>query len=172
MTSSLFAASSLITRPACQPCTWWSDQYGEHENHRYPVPDFTTKTDIEQSIVVSDYTQVDRIFKEESNYILVLTKKIKATGCMQRPHLPHAGSATGCMVLPIQKSILPYAVTDLSLHFLAKAKILVVKDAKRDENEFLTKTLNCLPITNIKHFREEKLALADWWRKFPLGKGR
>lgn len=56
--------------------------------------------------------QMDRILKEERNYILSMIKKIRATGCN---------------VLLIQKSILRDAVTDLSLHYLAKAKILVVK---------------------------------------------
>jgi T-complex protein 1 subunit delta len=36
-------------------------------------------------------------------------------------------------VLLIQKSILRDAVTDLSLHYLAKAKILVIRDVERDE---------------------------------------
>ncbi|KAF2302602.1 hypothetical protein GH714_039207 [Hevea brasiliensis] len=112
------------------------------------------KTDIEQSIVVSDYTQMDRILKEERNYILGMIKKIKATGCN---------------VLLIQKSILRDAVTDLSLHYLAKAKILVVKDVERDEIEFITKTLNCLPIANIEHFREDKLGHADLVEEVSLG---
>lgn len=114
------------------------------------------KTDIEQSIVVSDYTQMDRILKEERNYILGMIKKIRATGCN---------------VLLIQKSILRDAVTDLSLHYLAKAKILVVKDVERDEIEFITKTLNCLPIANIEHFREEKLGFADCVEEVSLGDG-
>ncbi|KAF9593920.1 hypothetical protein IFM89_026163 [Coptis chinensis] len=52
--------------------------------------------------------------------------------------------------------------TDLSLHYLSKAKILVVKDVERDDIEFITKTqLNCLPIANIEHFREEKMGRLD-----------
>eukprot|EP00252_Welwitschia_mirabilis_P019138 TRINITY_DN4352_c0_g1_i1.p1 TRINITY_DN4352_c0_g1~~TRINITY_DN4352_c0_g1_i1.p1 ORF type:complete len:595 (+),score=94.22 TRINITY_DN4352_c0_g1_i1:184-1785(+) len=115
------------------------------------------KTDIEQNIVVSDYTMMDRILKEERNYILGMIKKIKAAGCN---------------VLLIQKSILRDAVTDLSLHYLAKAKILVVKDVERDEIEFITKTLNCLPIANIDHFREEKLGHADLVEEVMLGESR
>ncbi|KAJ6672655.1 CHAPERONIN [Salix viminalis] len=115
------------------------------------------KTDIEQSIVVSDYAQMDRILKEERNYILGMIKKIKATGCN---------------VLLIQKSILRDAVTDLSLHYLAKAKILVIKDVERDEIEFITKTLNCLPIANIEHFKEEKLGYADLVEEVSLGDGK
>ncbi|CAL0332562.1 unnamed protein product [Lupinus luteus] len=114
------------------------------------------KTDIEQSIVVSDYSQMDRILKEERSYILGMIKKIKATGCN---------------VLLIQKSILRDAVTDLSLHYLAKAKILVIKDVERDEIEFITKTLNCLPIANIEHFRAEKLGHADLVEEVSLGDG-
>ncbi|XP_057487538.1 T-complex protein 1 subunit delta [Actinidia eriantha] len=115
------------------------------------------KTDIEQSIVVSDYTQMDRILKEERNYILGMIKKIKATGCN---------------VLLIQKSILRDAVTDLSLHYLAKAKIMVIKDIERDEIEFITKSLNCLPIANIEHFRAEKLGYADFVEEVSIGDGK
>ncbi|KAF6176539.1 hypothetical protein GIB67_007922 [Kingdonia uniflora] len=79
--------------------------------------------------------------------------------------------ATGCNVLLIQKSILRDAVTDLSLHYLAKAKIVVVKDVERDDIEFITKTLNCLPIANIEHFHEEKLGRADCVEEVSLGDG-
>ncbi|EFJ24224.1 hypothetical protein SELMODRAFT_102150 [Selaginella moellendorffii] len=115
------------------------------------------KTDIEQNVIVSDYTQMDRILKEERNHILGMIKKIKATGCN---------------VLLIQKSILRDAVTELSLHYLAKAKILVVKDVERDEIEFISKTLNCLPIANIEHFRAEKLGQAELVEEVSVGDGR
>eukprot|EP00249_Psilotum_nudum_P019879 c27456_g1_i1 orf=205-1803(+) len=115
------------------------------------------KTDIEQNVIVSDYSQMDRILKEERNHILGMIKKIKATGCN---------------VLLVQKSILRDAVTDLSLHYLAKAKILVVKDVEREDIEFITKTLNCLPIANIEHFREEKLGFADLVEEVAVGNGR
>ncbi|URE25028.1 T-complex protein 1 subunit delta, partial [Musa troglodytarum] len=116
-----------------------------------------SKTDIEQSRVDSDYTQMDRIPREERNYILGIVTKIKATGCN---------------VLLIQKGILIDAVTDLSLHHLAKAKILVIKDVEREEIEFITKTLNCLPIANIEHFREEKLGLANCVEEVLVGDGK
>lgn len=61
------------------------------------------KTDLENSVVVSDYQQMDRILKEERNYILQMIKKIRAAGVN---------------VLLIQKSILRDAVTDLALHYL------------------------------------------------------
>ena len=63
-------------------------------------------------------------------------------------------------------------MTDLSLHYLAKAKILVIKDVERDEIEFITKTLNCLPIANIEHFKEEKLGYADLVEEVSLGDGK
>ena len=83
------------------------------------------KTDIEQNVIVSDYSQMDRILKEERKYILDLCKKIQKSGCN---------------VLLIQKSILRDAVNDLSLHFLAKMKIMVIKDVERDDVEFICKT--------------------------------
>jgi len=104
------------------------------------------KTYMENNIVISDYAQMDRVLKEERNHILNMCKKIQKTGCN---------------VLLIQKSILRDAVTDLSLHFLAKMKILVVKDIERDEIEFITKTLGCIPIASIESFVPEKLGKAD-----------
>ncbi|KAF9603075.1 hypothetical protein IFM89_033800 [Coptis chinensis] len=52
-----------------------------------------------------------------------------------------------------------------------EAKILVVKDVERDAIEFITKTLNCLPIANIEHFREEKMGRADCVEEVSLGDG-
>lgn len=130
------------------------------ENARIAVIQFQIsppKTDIEQSVIVSDYAQMDRILREERNYILGMVKKIKAAGCN---------------VLLIQKSILRDAVTELSLHYLAKARILVVKDVERDEIEFITKTLNCLPIANIEHFRTDKLGYADLVEEVSVGEGK
>lgn len=114
------------------------------------------KTDIENNVIISDYAQMDRILKEERNYILQMVKKIRASGAN---------------VLLIQKSILRDAVTDLSLHYLAKAKILVVKDVEREDIEFISKTLHCLPIAHVDHMRPEKLGHAALVEEVDLGKG-
>lgn len=82
------------------------------------------KTDMENSVVVSEYSAMDRIMKEERTYIVNLVKKIKASGCN---------------VLLIQKSILREAVNELSLHFLAKAGIMVIKDIDREDIDFISK---------------------------------
>ena len=103
------------------------------------------KTDMENSVVVSDYQQMDRILKEERNYIIGLIKEIKNSGCN---------------VLLIQKSILRDAVTDLSLHYLAKAKILVVRDVERDDVEFIAKTLKCAPVAHVDQLTPDKLGHA------------
>ena len=103
------------------------------------------KTDMENSVVVSDYQQMDRILKEERNYIIGLIKKIKASGCN---------------VLLIQKSILRDAVTDLSLHYLAKAKILVVRDVEREDVEFISKTLSLQPVAHVDQLTPDKLGRA------------
>lgn len=42
----------------------------------------------------------------------------------------------------------------------AKAKILVVRDIERDDIEFISKTLGCLPIAHVDHMRPEKLGHA------------
>uniref|UniRef100_A0A061SGC2 T-complex protein 1 subunit delta n=3 Tax=Tetraselmis sp. GSL018 TaxID=582737 RepID=A0A061SGC2_9CHLO len=115
------------------------------------------KTDLENNVVVSDYAAMDRILKEERNYILGMVKKIKASGCN---------------VLLIQKSILRDATTELSLHYLAKAKIMVIKDIERDDIDFISKTLNCLPVAHIDHLKPEKLGQADLVQEVECGKGR
>lgn len=79
---------------------------------------------MENTVVVNDYRQMDKIIKEERTYLLNICKKIKAKKCN---------------VLLIQKSILRDAVNDLALHFLSKMNILCIKDIERDEIEFISK---------------------------------
>lgn len=114
------------------------------------------KTDIENNVVVGDYAAMDRVYKEERNYILQLVKKIKATGCN---------------VVLVQKSILRDAVTDLSLHYLAKAKIMVVRDIEREEVEFVARTLGCLPVAHVDHLTPDKLGAAALVEEIDCGKG-
>jgi T-complex protein 1 subunit delta len=101
---------------------------------------------MEANVQISDYTQMDRIIAEERNYLLDLCKRIHKTGCN---------------VLLIQKSILRDAVTDMSLHFLAKLKILVVKDIEREDIEFITRTVGCQPVADINSFTADKLGTAS-----------
>lgn len=89
---------------------------------------------------------MDRILKEERKYIAGLIKKIVASGAN---------------VLLIQKSILRDATNDLSLHFLAKKWIMVVKDIEREEVEFISKTIGAVPVAHIDHLTPEKLGKAD-----------
>src|SRR4051794_15313387 len=101
---------------------------------------------MENQIVVNDYRQMDKILKEERQYLLNMVKKIQKTKCN---------------VLLIQKSILRDAVNELSLHFLSRLKILAIKDIERDEVEFLCKSLGCKPVANVDSFTEDKLGTAD-----------
>lgn len=64
-------------------------------------------------------------------------------------------------MLLIQKSILRDATSELSLHYLAKMKIMVVQDIEREEIEFISKSLQCVPIAGIDSFVPEKLAKVD-----------
>jgi len=114
------------------------------------------KTDMENNITVKDYTAMDRILREER---LIIAKMIKQI------------AATGCNVLLIQKSILRDAVTDLSLDFCAKAKILVVRDVERDEIDFVSRMLGCEPVTVLESFTKEKLGSADLVTEQNLGSG-
>lgn len=115
------------------------------------------KTDIENNVIISDYAQMDRILKEERNYILGMVKKIRASGAN---------------VLLIQKSILRDAVTEMSLHYLAKAKIMVVKDIEREDVEFISKTLGCTPIAHIDQVKPDRLGLAEIAEEIEVGKGK
>lgn len=112
------------------------------------------KTDVENSVIVQDYSAMDRILREERQYILSMCKKIKQAGCN---------------VVLIQKSILRDATTDLSLHFLAKMKIMAVTDIERDEIEFLSKSLGCVPIAGIENFTADKLGKVDLVEEVEVG---
>jgi T-complex protein 1 subunit delta len=103
------------------------------------------KTNMENSVIVDDYQQIDRILKEERKYILKLLKPI---------------IKSGCNVLLIQKSILRDAVNDLALHYLAKKKIMVIKDIERSDVEFIANTLGCTPVADNTAFTPEKLGHA------------
>ena len=95
------------------------------ENPRIALIQFclsAPKTDIDNQVVVSEYSQMDRILKEERKYILKLCKAIKKSGCN---------------VLLVQKSILRDAVNDLSLHFLSKLGIAVVPNIEREDVDFV-----------------------------------
>lgn len=112
------------------------------------------KTDLENNVVVNDYTAMDRILKEERKYIVDLVKKIVATGCN---------------VLLIQKSILRDAVNDLALHFLAKKKIMVIKDIERNDVDFICKTIKAIPVPHIDQFTAEKLGTAELVEEVSVG---
>ena len=118
------------------------------ENAKIGVIQFTLsapKTDLENNVVVSDYTAMDRILKEERKYIVSLVKAIVKTGCN---------------VLLIQKSILRDAVNELALHFLAKKNIMVIKDVDRADIDFTCKTIGATPVPHIDQFTAEKLGTA------------
>merc|ERR1711998_488799 len=115
------------------------------------------KTDMENNVVVSDYGHMDRILREEKAYILKIVKAIKATGIN---------------VLLIQKSILRTAVNDLALHFLAKLKIMVIRDIERDEIEFISKATGCIPMASVDALHKEKLGHAELVQEVTVGQGK
>jgi T-complex protein 1 subunit delta len=112
---------------------------------------------MDNAVVVNDYAQMDRIFKEERKYILKMVKKIVQSGCN---------------VLLIQKSILRDAVNDLALHYLSKKKIMVVKDIERTEVEFISKTLGVKPVADVDEFTADKLALVGKVEELGTADGR
>jgi len=115
------------------------------------------KTDMENNVVVSDYGHMDRILREEKAYILKIVKAIKACGIN---------------VLLIQKSILRTAVNDLALHFLAKLKIMVIRDIERDEIEFISKATKCVPMASVDALHADKLGRAAMVQEVAVGTGK
>jgi T-complex protein 1 subunit delta len=101
---------------------------------------------MESNIQVRDYTQMDRLLREERTILAKMVKQI---------------AKTGCNVLLVQKSILRDATTDLSLDFCAKAKIMVIRDIERDDIEFISKIIGVEPCASIDSFTPEKLGRAD-----------
>jgi len=114
------------------------------------------KTDMENSVVVNEYTAMDRILKEERKYIIDIVKKIKASGCN---------------LLLIQKSIMRDATNELSLFFLAKAGIIVIKDIEREEVEFISKTIGAIPISHVDHLTPDKLGKANLVEEVTMSDG-
>ncbi|UMM16433.1 hypothetical protein L5515_013445 [Caenorhabditis briggsae] len=112
------------------------------------------KTDMENQVIITDYAQMDRALKEERQYLLEICKQIKAAGCN---------------VLLIQKSILRDAVNELALHFLAKMKIMCIKDIEREDIEFYSRILGCRPVASLDHFNAECLGYADLVEEVPTG---
>lgn len=114
------------------------------------------KTDLDNQVVINEFEQMDRLLREERKYIVDLCKKIKKSGCN---------------VLLIQKSILRDAVNDLSLHYLSKMGIMVIKDVERADVPFISKCIGCLPIAHIDSFSPEKLATCALAEEIPMDEG-
>ncbi|KAF7990156.1 hypothetical protein HCN44_009891 [Aphidius gifuensis] len=112
------------------------------------------KTDMDHNVVVSDYSAMDRVLKEERAYILNIVKQIKKSGCN---------------VLLVQKSILRDAISDLAIHFLDKIKVMVIKDIEREDIPFVCKTLGCRPIASIDHFTADNLVSAEMCEEVQTG---
>jgi T-complex protein 1 subunit delta len=103
------------------------------------------KTNMENSIVVDDLEQIDRNLRQQRKYILKLLKPI---------------IKSGCNVLLIQESIMRDSINELALHYLAKKKIMVVKDIKRSDVEFISNSLGCHPVADPTGFIPARLGEA------------
>lgn len=115
------------------------------------------KPDMDHNVIVSDYTAMDRILREEREYVLNIVKQIKKANCN---------------VLLVQKSILRDALSDMAIHFLDKIKCMVIRDVEREDIEYVCKTLNCRPIASLDHFVAENLVTADLVEEVQIGSSR
>ncbi|KAM0679370.1 T-complex protein 1 subunit delta [Binucleata daphniae] len=84
------------------------------------------KTNIDSKININDHILMERIIKEEREYLLNICKKIKKSGAD--------------LVL-VQKSILREGMNELALHFLTKMNVLVIDDISREDIQFLCNKL-------------------------------
>jgi chaperonin GroEL (HSP60 family) len=146
---------------------------------------------MENSVVVQDYAQIDRILKEERKctpFLSALCSLLSAFCPLLSALFSFVFSPlcyftsisacsfaitryvidlikpiikSGCNVLLIQKSILRDAVNDLSLSLLAKKKIMVIKDVERSDVEFISQTLGCTPVADADAMTPSKLGMAD-----------
>ena len=64
----------------------------------------------------------------------------------------------GANVVLIQKSILRDAVNDLAIHYLAKNKIIVLKDIEWTDIPFICQTLGCIPVAHMENLTSDKLS--------------
>eukprot|EP01147_Barroeca_monosierra_P003141 gene3141-5888_t len=94
------------------------------------------KTDLDNQVVISDYSQMDRVIREERDYIMNMCKKIKKSGCN---------------VLLVQKSILREAslgcrpianVDDLTAEAMASADLV---------EEVSTGSTKVIKFSGVKH---------------------
>lgn len=101
------------------------------------------KTNMENNVVISDYTQIDQILKEERLYIMKIVKQIVKAGAN---------------VILLQKSILRDSINDLAVHYLTKQKIMVIKDIERTDVPFICQTLGCIPVAHVDNLTADKLS--------------
>ena len=114
------------------------------------------KTDLGHNVIVDDYTQIDRILKQERKYILKIVKKI---------------IKSGVNIVLIQKSVLRDAINDLAMHFLKKKGITVIKNVERTDVPFICKTIGCIPVAHIDSLTPEKLGTAEFAEDYSLSDG-
>lgn len=69
----------------------------------------------------------------------------------------HGGSSLHLNVLRTHAHLLLHPLSRPQ----AKAKIMVVRDIERDDIEFISKTLGCLPVAHPDHLKPEKLGSAE-----------
>lgn len=63
-------------------------------------------------------------------------------------------------------------MNDLALHFLAKLKIMVVKDIEREDIEFICKGIGCKPIASLDHFTADMLGSAELVEEMHAGSSK
>eukprot|EP01086_Lenisia_limosa_P005094 TRINITY_DN2124_c0_g1_i1.p1 TRINITY_DN2124_c0_g1~~TRINITY_DN2124_c0_g1_i1.p1 ORF type:complete len:529 (-),score=214.88 TRINITY_DN2124_c0_g1_i1:57-1643(-) len=115
------------------------------------------KTDLDNSVVINDYVQMDRLLREERKYILKICRTIQKSGAN---------------VVLIQKSILRDAYNDMALHFFAKLGIMVIHNVEREDIEFICKGTGCLPMASIEAVTADKLGRADLVEEVTTGESK
>ena len=63
-------------------------------------------------------------------------------------------------------------MSDLAHHFLAKMKIMVIKDVEREDIEYVCKSLNVRPAASLDHFTADTLASAELAEEIQAGSSK
>lgn len=103
-------------------------------------------TDSDNIVIVKNYSSMDKILREENQFIIAQCRKIRASGCN---------------VLIAQKSIMRESLSNFALETLSKMKIMVIRDVERSEISFISETLGCTPVVDIEMFSRDVLGIAD-----------
>lgn len=92
------------------------------------------KTNLDSKVIINDHSLMEKIVREEREYVIDIIKRIRKTGAN---------------FLLIQKSIVRESCSELAQYFLKKVGIFIIDDIDRKDIEFICKSLGTTPVTDV-----------------------